>query len=179
MDTLDYTGPAVNEGSKGVWLGLGEPVRTLPQELRTPHALPQGARDPRVFCPGCLVVGAPPAQDDPGAAERFASHPAFADWPLIVVSDEPARAAASAMNFLWTTFTRFEPGADVHAAQKRIVRNHVCFTGPVVIDARLKPSFPKELFADETTSAKVTSRWREYFPSAPVDMGDSGLAHLD
>src|ERR1044071_9478756 len=25
MDTLDYTGPAVNEGSKGVWLGLGDP----------------------------------------------------------------------------------------------------------------------------------------------------------
>ena len=30
MDTLDYTGPRVNEGSKGVWLGLGDPVRDLP-----------------------------------------------------------------------------------------------------------------------------------------------------
>jgi UbiD family decarboxylase len=179
MDTLDYTGPAVNEGSKGVWLGLGDPVRTLPREFRTSHPLPAGARDPRVFCPGCLVVGGPSAQEDPAAAERFASHPAFADWPLVVVSDEPARAAASPMNFLWTTFTRFEPGADVHAAAKRIARNHVSYTGPVVIDARLKPNFPKELFADAATSAKVTSRWREYFPSAPVDMGDSGLAHLD
>ena len=34
MDTLDYTGPAVNQGSKGVWLGLGEPVRDLPREFR-------------------------------------------------------------------------------------------------------------------------------------------------
>ena len=34
MDTLDYTGPAVNEGSKGVWLGLGDPVRELPREFR-------------------------------------------------------------------------------------------------------------------------------------------------
>ena len=33
MDTLDYTGPAVNEGSKGVWLGLGDPVRELPRRL--------------------------------------------------------------------------------------------------------------------------------------------------
>ena len=179
MDTLDYTGPAVNEGSKGVWLGLGDKVRTLPQEFRTSIPLPPGARDPRIFCPGCLVVGAPTAQADPEAAARFAAHPAFADWPLVVVSDEPARAAASAMNFLWTTFTRFEPGADIHAAAKRIVRNHVAYTGPIVIDARLKPGFPKELFADEATAAKVASRWREYFPSAPVDMGDSGLAHLD
>jgi UbiD family decarboxylase len=34
MDTLDYTGPQVNEGSKGVWLGLGDPIRTLPAENR-------------------------------------------------------------------------------------------------------------------------------------------------
>ena len=33
MDTLDYTGPAVNEGSKGVWLGLGDPVRELPRQF--------------------------------------------------------------------------------------------------------------------------------------------------
>ncbi len=33
MDTLDYTGPTVNEGSKGVWLGLGDPVRELPREF--------------------------------------------------------------------------------------------------------------------------------------------------
>src|SRR5690606_1016317 len=30
MDTLGYSGPEVNRGSKGVWLGLGEPVRELP-----------------------------------------------------------------------------------------------------------------------------------------------------
>ena len=33
MDTLDYTGPVVNEGSKGVWLGLGDPVRELPRQF--------------------------------------------------------------------------------------------------------------------------------------------------
>ena len=33
MDTLDYTGPEVNSGSKGVWLGVGDPVRDLPREF--------------------------------------------------------------------------------------------------------------------------------------------------
>ena len=65
---------------------------------------------------GCLVVGGPPFAADPEAAARFAAHPAFAGWPLVVLTDEPTRAAASAMNFLWTTFTRFEPAADIHAA---------------------------------------------------------------
>ena len=178
MDTLDYTGPAVNAGSKGVWLGLGDPVRRLPAELATGSSLPAGARDPRVFCPGCLVVGGPRAADEPNAAERFAAHPAFRDWPLVVLTDEPARAAASPINFLWTTFTRFEPGADLHAATKRIIRNHVTFTPPIVIDARLKPGFPGELFADDETARQVARRWREYFP-AGVEMGDSSRAHLD
>ena len=102
----------------------------------------------RVFCGGCLVVGGPPFADDPGAAERLAAHPAFAGWPLVVLTDEPARAARSAINFLWTTFTRFEPAADVHAASRSIVRNHLAYAGPVLIDARLKPGFPDELRAD-------------------------------
>jgi UbiD family decarboxylase len=179
MDTLDYTGPEPNRGSKGVWLGLGEPVRELPAEFRPAAEPPADARDPRVFCAGCLVVGAPPWSDDPGAAARFAAHPAFAGWPLIVLTDEPARAARSPMNFLWTTFTRFEPAADLHAASSRLTRNHVARTPPIAIDARMKPSYPVELACDPETAALVDRRWREYFPDRRVEMGDSGLAHLD
>ena len=83
------------------------------------------------------------------------------------------------MNFLWTTFTRFEPAADVHAADRRIVRNHIAYQGPIVIDARQKPWYPKELRAREDTAALVTSRWKEYFPGGGVTMGDSERAHLD
>ena len=44
MDTLDYTGPAVNEGSKGVWLGLGDPVRELPRAFRPKRRPPPASR---------------------------------------------------------------------------------------------------------------------------------------
>jgi UbiD family decarboxylase len=178
MDTLDYTGPRVNEGSKGVWLGLGDPVRQLPREFAAAE-LPAGVTEVRVFCPGCLVVGGPAYAAEPGAAARFAAHPAFAGWPLLVLSDEPRRAAASAVNFLWTTFTRFEPAADLHAASISVIRNHLAYQPPVAIDARLKPGFPAELFADEATAATVTRRWREYFPQGNVEMGDSAAGHLD
>ncbi|ANM32224.1 4-hydroxybenzoate decarboxylase [Acidobacteria bacterium Mor1] len=178
MDTLDYTGPEVNLGSKGIWLGLGDPVRDLPREFQAAE-LPAGARDPQVFCGGCLVVGGPPKGEDPEAAARFVGHPAFRDWPLVVLTDEPKRAARSAMNFLWTTFTRFEPAADLHAASTRVVRNHVSYGGPILIDARLSPGFPDELFCDEQTAARVESRWKEYFPDGNVEMGDSDQAHLD
>jgi UbiD family decarboxylase len=199
MDTLDYTGPRVNEGSKGVWLGLGDPVRELPREFSTGASrrpagsaladpggssrsgsdLPQGLTEALVFSPGCLVVGGPPYAEEPGAAARFAAHPAFAGWPLVVLTDEPRRAAASPINFLWTTFTRFEPAADVHAAATEVRRNHIAYHPPVLIDARLKPGFPRELHADPETAALVSRRWREYFPGGGVEMGDADAAHLD
>jgi 4-hydroxybenzoate decarboxylase subunit C len=178
MDTLDYTGPTVNEGSKGVWLGLGDAVRDLPRQFSA-AVTPRGVTDVRVFCGGCLVVGGPSYADEPGAPSRLAADPAFAGWPLVVLTDEPARAARSDMNFLWTTFTRFEPAADVHAADRRIVRNHIAYHGPIVIDARLKPWYPKELTARDDTAALVSSRWKEYFPAGGVEMGDSDRAHLD
>ncbi len=179
MDTLDYTGPKVNEGSKGVWLGLGDPVRELPRRF-SPAAgeLPQGLGEVLVFCPGCLVIGGPSFAEEPGAAARFAAHPAFADWPLLVLTDEPRRAAASPINFLWTTFTRFEPAADIHAAATTVLRNHLAYRAPVLIDARLKPGFPAELRADPATAELVGRRWNEYFPGGRVEMGDAEAAHL-
>jgi len=178
MDTLDYTGPEVNEGSKGVWLGLGEAIRDLPREFRPATPPPSDVRDVRVFCGGCLVVESSRYGEDPRAASRLVAHPAFAEWPLVVLTDDAARATASAANFLWTTFTRFEPAADLHAAATRIERNHLVRTPPIAIDARMKPSYPEELFCDEATAARVDRRWREYFPDGNVEMGDSGLAHL-
>jgi len=178
MDTLDYTGPEVNKGSKGVWLGLGDPVRELPREFKPSIAPPSDVTGVHVFCGGCLVVGGPKYMASPDAAYRLASHPAFAGWPLLVLTDEPERAARSPINFLWTTFTRFEPARDIHAASTRIVRHHVSYTPPVVIDARLKPGFPGELFCRPDVADTVTRRWREYFPVG-VEMGDSAKGHLD
>jgi UbiD family decarboxylase len=176
MDTLDYTGPEVNKGSKGVLLGLGDPVRELPREFR--GDVPRGVTDVLVFAGGCLVVGAPSWTDEPDAPKRIATDPVFQSWPLVVLSDEPRRAAASAMNFLWTTFTRFEPARDIHAAGAFVTRNHLSYRAPIVIDARLKPGLPPELFCDREIGRRVSRRWKEYF-GTPVEMGDSDAAHLD
>jgi len=48
-----------------------------------------------------------------------------------------------------------------------------------VIDARMKPWYPRELSCRDDVSARVDERWREYFPSAAVQMGDSERGHLD
>ncbi|MEM7306814.1 MAG: UbiD family decarboxylase [Planctomycetota bacterium] len=177
MDSLDYAGPKVNEGGKGVLLGVGEPIRSLPRELS--GALPPEIRAARVFSPGCLVIEAEPYAQAPDIGPALAALPALRDWPLLVLTDDAERAAKSSMNFLWTTFTRFNPSADVHAAAVELVHNHPSFTPPVLIDARCKPWYPEELFCDPDTAALVDRRWSEYFPNGGVEMGDSDRAHLD
>jgi UbiD family decarboxylase len=181
MDSLDYTTPTINRGSKGVWMGVGPKRRELPREFR--GAPGPSVRSVQVFSPGCLVVGAAPfggsQEEEAGVMARIAVDPAFEGWPLVVVSDEPARAAKSTINFLWTTFTRFEPARDIHGARQSVVAHHVALSPPIVIDARTKPWYPKELFADEATAKRVSDRWSEYFPSGRVEMGDSEKGHLD
>jgi 3-polyprenyl-4-hydroxybenzoate decarboxylase len=179
MDTLDYTGPTVNEGSKGVWLGLGDEIRNLPRAFSPPSPPPSDVADVRVFCGGCLVVQGPSYASDAEAASRVARHPAFAGWPLVVLTDDAGRATRSVMNFLWTTFTRFEPAADIHASATRVVRHHVSYEPPIVIDARIKPWYPAELSCRDDIARLVTGRWREYFPTTRVEMGDAERGHLD
>ena len=176
MDSLDYAGPRVNEGSKGVLLGLGEPVRALRSGWM--GSLPDGVRDARVFSPGCLVVEGPGYAEERGLPARLAGAPELAEWPLVVLSDDAERATRSTPNFLWTTFTRFDPAADLHAARAELVHNHASLSPPIVIDARMKPWYPEELFCDPATAERVNRRWSEYFPAGGVDMGDSDRGHL-
>ena len=163
MDTLDYTGPEVNHGSKGVLLGVGEARRELLREYT--FELPNGLREVEVFCRGCLVVAGSQFNQEKDLAQRLAQHRSFADWPLIILVDDAKRATSSVTNFLWTTFTRFEPAADIFAATSSVVKNHLMYDAPIVIDARMKPWYPEELYCDPETAALVDRRWREYFPS--------------
>ena len=164
MDTLDYTSGKVNEGSKAIMLGLGEAVRDLPHVFQ--GNLPRDVAAAEVFCGGCLVVQGLTYAEDPEQPMRLAREAVFADWPLLVLHDD-AKVARSTADFLWATWTRFEPAADIHAAERRVQRHHLSYKGPVVIDARTKPGFPAELKVRDDIAALVERRWREYFPQDP------------
>ena len=160
MDTLDYTGPMVNRGSKALLLGVGEKRRELPTTFE--ERLPPTVVAARPFCPGCLVVGGKPYaeyEDQPAALAREA---AFAAWPLVVLVDDVEEATASTELFLWTLFTRFEPAGDLHARSMATERFHVALEPPLVFDARMRPTYPPVLEVDEATRELVDRRWDEY-----------------
>jgi hypothetical protein len=142
-------------------LGLGEAKRDLPREFR--GQLPGDVTAAEVFCGGCLVVAGLSYAEDAAQAARLTKEDWLRDWPLVILHDD-AKVARSTSDFLWSTWTRFEPASDIYAAETEVVRHQLSYRGPIVIDARTKPGFPKELIVRDDIAALVDHRWREYFP---------------
>ncbi|NBX17662.1 MAG: UbiD family decarboxylase [Proteobacteria bacterium] len=161
QDTLDYSGPKVNEGSKGIWLALGPSRRAL--NGNPPPELPSGVRDAKVFVQGCLVISGPAFSDSPDFVSEICRHQGFAGYELVLVVDDVREATASEEKFLWTWFTRFEPAADIHAAKMSHRRFHTSLEAPVFFDSRMKPWYPKTVEPHEDTVKLVDRRWNEYF----------------
>jgi UbiD family decarboxylase len=163
QDTLDYTGPTVNRGSKAMLMGLGkEPVRILPDNFS--GTLPQGCKQPKVFLPGTLVVQGDSYDQDKSLPDRITFCDDLADWPVIVLVDNVKEATLSLQEFLWTFFTRFEPAADIHTSKMTIERFHIGIKQPVVFDCRMKPWYPHVLEVDPDTKKTVDSKIQNILP---------------
>lgn len=165
-DTLDYTGTALNEGSKLVWASCGEARRTLatgPGGLASLPELPAGFGGPRLALPGVLVLAGPRHQrgrgeQDPAMEElarRLGAWEARERYPLVVVADDPDFCAASLENFLWVAFTRSDPATDCYGAHARVTARHWSCEAPLIIDARLKPFHAPPLVEDPEVARRV------------------------
>jgi 4-hydroxy-3-polyprenylbenzoate decarboxylase len=109
-----------------------------------------------------LVVQAPPHGPEAESVERLqafcrafpACHPIDA-FPLVVLVDDSEFAARSIGNFLWVTFTRSNPAADIDGIRAFSDRKHWGCRGPLVIDARVKPQHAPPLIDDPRIEKKV------------------------
>lgn len=171
IDTLDYSGTGLNSGSKLVVAAAGRPKRELPAELSARVTLPDGFSDPRICLPGVLAVKAPPFETPTAdlstavdaalptepAFRRFVAQPgeSLAPFPLIVLVDDSEFTARTLNNFLWTTFTRANPAVDVSGIGAFITEKHWGCTGPLVIDARIKPHHAPPLVEDPEVTRRV------------------------
>lgn len=163
QDTLDYTGPSVNKGSKAMLMGPGkEKIRDLPKNFQS--TLPKNCTKPNVFLPGTLVVQGNSYSDAPDLARTLAEHEDLAEWPCILLVDDTNEATVSMQEFIWTFFTRFEPAADIHAKSHSVHRFHVGLTPPIVFDCRMKPWYTDVLEVDKATKELVDSKINKLIP---------------
>lgn len=160
FDTLDYASGKINHGSKAILMGIGDAKRELKREFN--DELPNGIRRAEPFCGGCLVVEGADYQNEPALGDRVAKSGNFDDWQVVVIHDN-AEYAKSTEKFLWATWTRFDPARDIFAKEVTTKNNHISYAPPIVIDARMKPWYPKEVEPRDDIVKLVDSRWDEYF----------------
>lgn len=159
IDTLDYSGHGLNQGSKVVIAAAGPIRRSLPTEIPTGLHLPEGFRAPRIAMPGILVVEGPRYVDGNRDLEAFGRvfgpDDPIRSFPMIVIADDSDFAARNERNFLWVTFTRSDPAADIEGIGSFVDRKHWGCTGPIVIDARIKPRHAPPLVDDPEVERRV------------------------
>jgi 4-hydroxy-3-polyprenylbenzoate decarboxylase len=168
IDTLDYSGGGLNLGSKLVIAATGEAIRQLPAEIPADLQLPDGFGRPRLVMPGVLAIEAPkcPSPAAPGQSSadllRFVESVPLASplrtFPLVTLVDDSDFAARSLRNWLWVTFTRSNPAADVEGLESGVDHKHWGCKGPLVIDARVKPHHAPPLVEDPQITARVDAR---------------------
>lgn len=157
IDTLDYSGGQLNQGSKVVMAAVGAARRELPAEVPAELHLPVDFDEPRVCLPGVLAIRGPAFTDyvGPGsgyAVERFCQ--AYRDtdsinqFPLLVIVDDSEFTARSLNNFLWVVFTRSNPASDIYGIGSFTEQKHWGCLGSLIIDARLKPCHAPALVED-------------------------------
>ena len=161
FDTLDYASGKINHGSKAMLVGVGAVKRELTREFK--GELPSYVKSAEVFCGGCLVVEGEGYAADENLASRIAASGSFDEFQIVVLHDS-VEFARSTDKFLWATWTRFNPSTDIQAKKIEIKSNHIVYESPIVIDARMKPWYPKEVEPREDIVKLVDGRWREYFP---------------
>jgi 4-hydroxy-3-polyprenylbenzoate decarboxylase len=156
IDTLDYSGDGLNEGSKVVMAAAGPRRRTLATAVPASLRLPEGFRDPRLCMPGVLAVTAPPFLAPPGRIPRELGPPeALEGLPLVLLVDDSDFAARHDNNWVWLAFTRSNPAADLHGVGEFTHQKHWGCAGPLILDARAKPHHAPALEEDPAVTRRV------------------------
>ena len=163
IDTLDYSGSALNRGSKAVIAVAGSKRRDLMREVPLAMEFPTGFGRADICLPGALAIGAPKSKQDRGEADSaieefcnfYKEKNCLDGISLIVICDDPRFTAANLSNFLWVTFTRSNPATDVYGINASNRARQWGCKGPLVIDARIKPFHSPPIEDDPAVERRI------------------------
>jgi 4-hydroxy-3-polyprenylbenzoate decarboxylase len=133
IDTLDYSGDGLNEGSKVVVAAAGEVKRKLSESLPNLE-LSNGFYNPQLVSNGNLVIEGKGEMNDLIASLEKQNLERIG---LITLVDDATFTAENFSNWLWVTFTRSNPANDIYGLNTEYKNKHFSCTVPI-IDARIK-----------------------------------------
>ena len=134
IDTLDYSGDGLNEGSKVVIAAAGEIKRTLSEKIDKIN-LPDNFSNPKLVSKGNLVI------EGKGEIKELIislENLSLDGIGLITLVDDSSFVCEDFSNWLWVTFTRSNPANDIYGLHSKTINKHFYCSIPI-IDARIKP----------------------------------------
>ena len=163
IDTLDYSGSGLNEGSKVVIAVAGPLRQKLATEIPAGLELPSGFGPVALCQPGIMAIQGPPSVERRGEVDPlveelcrfYLERNNFLGFPLIVLCDDSSFISATLNNFLWVTFTRSNPATDIYGIRPEIHGRHWGCRSSLVIDARIKPFHAPPLIDDPVVERKI------------------------
>ncbi len=160
IDTLDYSGDALNSGSKVVFAAYGQPIRSLCNEVPDSFKHLYNFENPQLVMPGVVAIQTKQFTDYKSAKEELEqlsnalSNADITNCPLIVVADDSSFVAKNIKNFLWVTFTRSNPSHDIYGINANTIFKHWSCDN-LIIDARKKPHHAPVLELDPSVEKKT------------------------
>jgi 4-hydroxy-3-polyprenylbenzoate decarboxylase len=161
IDTLDYSGTGLNQGSKVIIAAYGDKKRTLAEQV--PDALTKAGvfNDAQLVMPGVVAVSGPAFTTYEQAEREIAAFTStlesqgdLSGCPLLIVCDDSSFVQETLANFLWVTFTRSNPSHDMHGVNSYYENKHWGCDN-LIIDARIKPHHAPPLLADPHVAANM------------------------
>lgn len=179
MDTLDYSTPEIHSGSKLVLAAAGPRKRSLSIDFPQGFSLPEGFSDPGFAGPGMVVIQGPKFVSYPSGRKKInelkkhLQNHTHKDWdldsiPLFVVVDDAGFSRKTFANFLWVTFLRSNPSHDIYGVKEKTINKHWGCSGPLIIDARIKPFHATPLEPDSNTIERVNQLGRSGGPLSGI-----------
>ena len=165
QDTLDFTGPAMNTGSRLILIATdrpGGPLRTAPPPAPPKPDDVHGDIDAMIALgEAFLIVRIGEDADKPQVMAALNRHPLTKQYlfHILVSTDVDIH---DPMMVLWGWFTRFDPLTDLHPNGKRLEGNRVVFSFPIAIDATWKPGYRKPVEIAPDIEKRVNEKWSRY-----------------
>lgn len=153
IDTLDYSGTGINQGSKVVIAAVGDKKR----ELINHSPIENG----KLVIPGVIALNFQSFTTYDNAAKEIASlssklEPLKLDGLQLIILVEDADFTSKTLNnFLWITFTRSNPANDIYGVNSFTKNKHWGCNGSLIIDARIKPHHAPPLIKNLEVERKV------------------------
>jgi UbiD family decarboxylase len=166
QDTLDFTGPKMNTGSRLILLAVGDEAAPLRPEPPPPPPPPE-ALGPFVlavdrFGPAFLLVQVDERLGEvDDLKQRLAEHPQTRPYLFHVLLSADIDLKDPVLT-LWAWFTRFDPLADLHPARREQSGNRLILRPPILIDARWKKGYPRPVAFDPAVEKRAMARWGEF-----------------